>query len=48
MRIARKTVYNKTTGKAVFTSTWHHECNNFIAQQSNPDEFVIVCKWMNI
>ena len=48
MRIARKSVYDKTTGKRVFTSTWHTECEQFIAKQSNPKNFVICYYWYSV
>ena len=48
MRIAMKRVYNKATGQRVFTSSWHRECEEFIAKQSNPEEFVICYKWMSL
>lgn len=48
MRIARKTVYNKTTGERVFSSTWHNECTAFIAKQSDPSNYTICYHWYSI
>ena len=48
MRLCRKFVYNKETKERVFTSCYHFACEDFIAEQQNPENFAIGYEWKSI
>ena len=48
MRIVHYYVINKETKRAVFMDCRPAKANAFIAEQTNPDNFVVVMKWKSI